>query len=324
MASPAWRIVEAGGTDSHFFVQMPLGYGKTFYDKSINWNYRAEPDPGLAGQSDFWPRGKMVGGSSSINAMVWIRGDRRDYDEWAQEGNPGWSFDDVLPVFKSLEDNQAGADEWRGTGGPVHVTDVSAHCIRWRERFLQAGRQAGFPANPDFNGATQEGVGVYQINTRKAGGCQPPRHFCAPRSKAANVTLMTRTLATRLLFNGNRAIGLEVERDRQKVTLLANREIILSAGAVNSPQLLELSGIGSAEILKAAGIDVKLDSPAVGHHLAGPSRHQLHVPFQGPDAQSGAGSVVGQAQGRNGVPVGFDRPALPQPQPGRRLREDPA
>ena len=121
-------VIEAGGSDRRFFVQMPLGYGKTFYDMSLNWGYKAEPDPGLNGQADYWPRGKVLGGSSSINAMVWIRGDRRDYDDWAAEGNKGWAYDDVLPVFKALEHNQAGADRWRGQGGPMHITDVSQRC----------------------------------------------------------------------------------------------------------------------------------------------------------------------------------------------------
>ena len=159
-------IVEAGGSDRRFFVQMPLGYGKTFHDPSLNWCYRAEPDPGLAGRSDYWPRGKILGGSGSINAMVWIRGAREDYDGWAAEGNPGWSFADCLPIFKGMEHNEAGADEWRGQSGPVHVGDVSMHLHPLARRFLDAGLQAGFAANADFNGATQEGVGVYQTNIR--------------------------------------------------------------------------------------------------------------------------------------------------------------
>src|SRR5690606_25631946 len=159
-------VLEAGGSDRRFYVQMPLGYGKCFFDPAINWNYRAEPDMGLAGNADHWPRGKLLGGSSSINAMVWIRGAREDYDGWAAEGNPGWSYADVLPAFKAIEDNEAGADEWRGIGGPVHVTRCEDAVHPLSRRYLAAARQAGLPPNPDFNGASQEGVGVYQINTR--------------------------------------------------------------------------------------------------------------------------------------------------------------
>ena len=159
-------VLEAGGTDRRFYVQMPLGYGKTFFDPAVNWNYTAEPDTGLAGNADHWPRGKILGGSSSINAMVWIRGAREDYDDWRDAGNPGWGFDDVLPAFKAIEDNQGGADEWRGVGGPVHVTDMSPSVHPLTHLYLKAGQQAGLPLNPDFNGASQEGVGIYQISTR--------------------------------------------------------------------------------------------------------------------------------------------------------------
>ncbi len=150
-------VIEAGGSDRRFHVQMPLGYGRTFYDRAINWNYAAEPDPGLDGRADFWPRGKLLGGSSSINAMVWIRGAPRDFDGWAAEGNPGWAYADVLPFFKALEHNQAGEDPWRGTGGRLHVSDVSAGLHPLVQRFIAAGRQAGFAFNADFNGPQSGG-----------------------------------------------------------------------------------------------------------------------------------------------------------------------
>ena len=257
-------IVEAGGSDRRFFVQMPLGYGKTFHDRSINWNYHAEPDPGLNGQRDFWPRGKLLGGSGSINAMVWIRGDRRDYDEW---NVPGWSYRDVLAAFKALEHNQAGADDYRGTGGPVHITDCSHRPQLLTDRFLRAGEQAGFAFNPDFNGAGQEGVGIYQINTKGGWRMSAARAFLRPALKRKNVTLLTGAQATRILFDGRRATGIEFARNGQRHRLRAGRAVVLAAGAVNTPQLLQLSGIGPADHLRALDIDVLHDSAAVGHHL---------------------------------------------------------
>jgi len=260
-------IIEAGGSDKRFFVQMPLGYGKTFYDKSINWNYDAEPDPGLNGQRDYWPRGKILGGSGSLNALVWIRGDHRDYDGWAAEGNAGWTWKDVLPVFKALEDNEAGADEWRGEGGPMHVTDVRRRLHPLADRFVKAGMEAGFAHNPDFNGASQEGVGVYQINTRNGWRMSAAKAFLKPALKRPNLRLYTHAQATRILLNGRRATGVEIERRGRRMALMAGREVILAAGALNSPQLLQLSGIGPAAHLKSLGIDVVVNSPAVGHHM---------------------------------------------------------
>lgn len=260
-------LVEAGGTDKRFFVQMPLGYGKTFYDRRFNWGYKAEPDPGLAGQSDYWPRGRIIGGSGSLNAMVWIRGAAADYDGWAAEGNTGWSFADVLPDFKAIEDNEAGADQWRGTGGPIHITDPSSMLHPLSSRFIKAGLQAGFPQNPDFNGATQEGIGVYQINTKGGWRCSSARAFLWPALKRKNLTLFSETLVTRVTLTDRRATGLEVIRGNQSFTIEANREVILASGAVNTPHLLQLSGIGRGEDQQAAGLPVLVESPAVGHYL---------------------------------------------------------
>jgi choline dehydrogenase len=260
-------VLEAGGTDRRFYVQMPLGYGKTFFDPAVNWNYRTEPDPGLAGNADHWPRGKLLGGSSSINAMVWIRGHPADYDEWAAQGNPGWGFADLLPIFKAIEDNQAGADEWRGRGGPVHVSDCTAFAPKLTARYLKAAEQAGLPINADFNGATQEGAGIYQISTRDGRRMSAARAFLRPAMKRPNVRVETNALVTRILFEGKRAIGVEYERNGQTVTARAGREVIVSAGSVNTPQLLQLSGIGPAGHLKSLGIDVLLANENVGRNL---------------------------------------------------------
>jgi choline dehydrogenase len=260
-------VLEAGGTDMRFYVQMPLGYGKTFFDPQVNWNYKAEADPGLAGNIDHWPRGKILGGSSSINAMVWIRGAREDYDDWRDAGNPGWGFDDLLPAFKAIEDNQAGADAWRGTGGPVHVTDMSPSVHPLTHRYLKAGQQAGLPLNPDFNGAEQEGVGIYQISTKGGRRMSAARAFLRPAMKRSNVRVETGALATRILFEGTRAVGVEYEQNGQTKTARAGREIILSAGSINSPQLLQLSGVGPAPLLQSLNIPVTHANANVGANL---------------------------------------------------------
>lgn len=260
-------IVEAGGTDRRFWVQVPLGYGKTFYDKTLNWGYKTEIDAGLGNRADYWPRGKVLGGSSSLNAMVWIRGDARDFDAWAAEGNVGWSFADCLPFFKSLEDNQAGADQWRATGGPVHVSDVSDRLHPLAQRFIEAGKQAGFAYNPDFNGPAQEGIGTYQINTKNGWRMSAAKAFLRPALKRKNLTLFTRTLATKLNLEGKRATGVEVLIKGKAATLTARREVILAGGAVNSPQLLELSGIGAASVLQPLGIQIRVENANVGEHL---------------------------------------------------------
>ena len=260
-------VLEAGGSDMRFYVQMPLGYGKTFYDPAVNWNYRAEPDPGLAGNADHWPRGRVLGGSSSINAMVWIRGHAADYDSWAAEGNPGWSYADVLPVFKAMEDNEAGADQWRGVGGPMHITDCRTVTHPLTYRYLEAGQQAGLPLNPDFNGAAQDGVGVYQINTRNGRRLSAARAFLRPAMKRENLTVEMNALATRILFEGRRAVGVEYERNGRKHVARAGREVIVSAGSVNSPQLLQLSGVGPGNHLGGLGIEVVHANENVGRNL---------------------------------------------------------
>lgn len=260
-------VLEAGGSDRRFYIQMPLGYGKTFFDPAVNWNYKAEPDPGLAGTADHWPRGKVLGGSSSINAMVWIRGAREDFDDWRDAGNPGWGYDDLLPAFRAIEDNQAGANQWRGTGGPVHVTDMSPAVHPLTHRYLAAGQQAGLPLNPDFNGAAQEGVGIYQITTKGGRRMSAARAFLRPAMKRQNVRVETGALATRILFEDARAIGVEYEQNGQTKQARANREVILSGGSINSPQLLQLSGIGPGPLLQSLGIPLTLANANVGANL---------------------------------------------------------
>jgi choline dehydrogenase len=260
-------VLEAGGTDRRFFIQMPLGYGKCFFDPAVNWNYKTEPDPGLAGNADHWPRGKVLGGSSSINAMVWIRGHPADYDEWAAQGNAGWGWSDVLPAFKAIENNEAGADAWRGKGGPLHVTTCEDAVHPLTRRYLKAAQQAGLALNPDFNGATQEGVGVYQISTKNGRRMSAARAFLRPAMKRANVRVETNALAMRILFEGKRAVGVEYEQNGKRHIARAGREIILSGGSINDPQLLQLSGVGPVEHLKSLGVDMVHANENVGRNL---------------------------------------------------------
>ncbi len=260
-------LIEAGGTDRRFYVQMPLGYGKTFFDPAVNWNYKAEPDPGLAGNADHWPRGKLLGGSSSINAMVWVRGHPADFDDWRDAGNPGWGYGDLLPLFKALEDNEAGADFWRGRGGPLHVSDCSAAVHPLTRRYLQAGQQAGLPLNPDFNGADQEGVGVYQITTRNGRRMSAARAFLHRAMRRPNLRVELHALAARLVLEGRRVVGIAYRQNGREHLVRAGREVIVAGGSVNSPQLLQLSGIGPGPLLGSLGIPVVVDNANVGANL---------------------------------------------------------
>jgi choline dehydrogenase len=260
-------VLEAGGTDRRFYVQMPLGYGKLFYDPAVNWMYRTEPDPGLAGNADHWPRGRILGGSSSINAMVWIRGHRSDYDDWEAEAGSPWGWEAARAAYRAIEDNEAGADDWRGQGGPLFIsanrTDLHPLC----ETYIASAEAAGLPRNPDFNGAEQEGVGNYQMTIKGARRNSAARAFLRPAMRRRNVTVMTHAQATRVLMEGKRATGVEYRRNGALHQVRAGREVILAGGAINSPQLLMLSGIGPAAQLRAQGIEVVLDAPMVGQNL---------------------------------------------------------
>lgn len=260
-------VLEAGGSDYRFFVQMPLGYGKTFYDPAVNWMYRTEPDPGLNGQACHWPRGKVLGGSSSINAMVFVRGAREDFEDWEAAGNRGWGWPDVLKAFQAMEDNSAGANEYRGVGGPLYVNDNASAVHPLYDPFVKATIAAGIPFNPDFNGATQEGVGNYQITTKNGRRNSAARAFLRPAMKRRNVKVETGAHATRILFEGKKAIGVEYVVNGQATSAYAARDVIVSGGSINSPQLLQLSGIGPAKLLKQNGIPVLEDNPNVGAHL---------------------------------------------------------
>ncbi len=260
-------LLEAGGADRSPWIHMPIGYGKAFYDKRINWMYMTEPDAGLGGRRNYWPRGKVIGGSSSINAMVFIRGHPGDFDDWQAMGNPGWGWDGVLPYFKRSETNQSGGDALRGDGGPLFVSDVSQDLHPLCQDFLKAGQECGLPYNPDFNGPSSEGVGLYQCTVKNGIRMSAARAYLRPARKRSGLRIESRALATRILFEGTRAVGVEYRRNGRTISARAGREVILSAGAVNSPQLLQLSGVGTADKLRALGIDVVRDAPAVGQNL---------------------------------------------------------
>lgn len=260
-------LLEAGGSDLNFWIWMPIGYGKTFYRKSVNWMYQTEPDEGIAGRVSYWPRGKVMGGSSSINAMVYVRGQPEDFDEWREMGNTGWGWDDVLPYFRKAETNDRGADDWRGGDGPLHVATMDRDLHPLCADFIKAGQELQFPHNPDFNGARQEGVGTYQNTARDGMRMSTARAYIRPARRRANLRVETRAHATKLLFNGSRAIGVAYSQRGTMKEARARREVIVAAGAVNSPQLLQLSGIGPGTALREHGIEVVQDRPGVGQHL---------------------------------------------------------
>ncbi|MDI3336623.1 GMC family oxidoreductase N-terminal domain-containing protein [Defluviimonas aestuarii] len=260
-------VLEAGGTDRRFYVHLPLGYGKLFFDPAVNWMYRTEPDPGLAGNQDFWPRGKILGGSSSINAMVWIRGHQSDYDDWSDAAGSGWGWEAARAAYRAIEDNEAGGNDVRGTGGPLFISANRTDLHPLVESYIGAAEAAGLPRNADFNGAEQEGVGVYQMTIHKARRNSAARAFLRPAMKRPNVTVLTHAHVARVLFEGRRAVGVEYRKGGKLHQARAGREVILSGGAINSPQLLMLSGVGPAAHLKDHGIEVIADNAQIGQNL---------------------------------------------------------
>ncbi|HWB50230.1 MAG TPA: choline dehydrogenase [Stellaceae bacterium] len=256
-------LLEAGGEDTNRWIHIPLGFGKTFADPSVNWCYETEADAN--GRKVFWPRGKVLGGSSSINGMVYIRGQAEDFDHWRQLGNAGWSFDDVLPYFKRAEHQQSIRDDFHGSGGPLCVSDVEKHPIA--EAFIAAAMRLGFPRNDDFNGACQDGVGYHQTTTRNGKRCSTAVGYLKPARQRGNLAIATNALSEKIVLEGKRAVAVQYRQSGALKTARARREIILCGGAINSPQLLMLSGIGPAAHLAQHGIAVMHDLPGVGQNL---------------------------------------------------------
>jgi choline dehydrogenase len=259
-------VLEAGGTDRRFWIKTPIGYGRTFADSSINWKYQTQPNPGLNGRSIYWPRGRVIGGSSSINALVYCRGMPADFDDWRQMGNVGWGWEDVRPYFERSERHVDAAGNSSGTGA-LDIKDVTPYLHPMRKQWFDAATELGLPLSDDFNGARPEGLGCYQVTIRHGVRRSAADAFLRPALRRANSLLKTGAWVSRIRFEQRRAVGVEYFRHGAQQFAAANREVIVCGGAVNSPQLLQLSGIGPASVLRAAGISTLLDNSAVGGNL---------------------------------------------------------
>jgi choline dehydrogenase len=259
-------LLEAGGRDHNPWIHIPAGFYRNIFHPKITWQFETEPLSELGGRRMVWPRGKVLGGSSSINGLIYIRGQKQDFDLWRQLGNTGWSYDDVLRYFRRAENQEHGADEHHGSGGPLHVSDLRAQ-HELHDGFIAGAQEAGHRLNPDFNGAEQDGVGPLQVTVRNMRRCSAAVAYLRPAMKRPNLRVEIRALAHRVLFEGKRAIGLEYSQRGVMHTVRARREVLLAGGSINSPQLLQLSGIGPGELLNAYGIEVVHDLPGVGENL---------------------------------------------------------
>ena len=282
-ADPGARVLllEAGPKDSYPWIHIPVGYFKTMHNPATDWCLKTEPDPGLNGRSLAWPRGKVLGGSSSINGLLYIRGQPQDYNQWRQLGCTGWSWEDVLPLFKRSEHQERGGDEFHGTGGPLSVSDMRVRrdiC----DAYIDAAEELGIPRNPDCNGASQEGAGYFQLTARNGRRCSSAVAFLRPVLDRPNLTVMTGAAVERLILTGKRVTGVEVWVDGASKRIEVRREVVLSAGAIHSPHILELSGIGRGAVMQRVGIPVLHELPGVGEnlqdHLQSRSQYRSAVP----------------------------------------------
>jgi choline dehydrogenase len=259
-------LLEAGPKDKSFWIHLPIGYGKTMWSKTYNWCFHTDPDPNMNGRKIYWPRGKTLGGSSSINGLIYIRGQREDYDDWAAQGNVGWSYQDVLPYFRKSEHNERGADAFHGVNGPLRVSNIK-HKNALIESFIEGAQEQGVPRTDDFNGAEQRGAGYYQLTTWKGWRWSTAKGYLKPVRSRQNLTVLTEAHTMKVLTLGKQATGIQYKQGGQVKEARATREIILCAGAIQSPQLLQLSGIGPADLLKKHGIELVHDLPGVGENL---------------------------------------------------------
>ena len=227
-------LLEAGGSDRRFYVSLPLGYGKLFYDKRLNWSYETEVDPGLNHKPDYWPRGKILGGSSSINAMVWIRGHPSDYEDWGRIAGDSWGWEAVCRAYRAIEDNEAGGDTYRGSGGPLFISSNKRDLHPLVDRFLAAAQTAGHKFNSDFNGANQEGVGIYQMTIKNGRRNSTARAFLKRAIKRKNLRVITRAHVTKVVLENKRAVGVEYTLDGLNKTVFSKREVVLAGGAINT------------------------------------------------------------------------------------------
>ena len=265
---PAVRVLllEAGPPDRSIWIHLPIGYGKTMWSPRYNWCFHTDPDPNMNGRRIYWPRGKTLGGSSAINGLIYIRGQHEDYDHWARLGNRGWSHEEVLPYFIRSEANQRGASRWHGDQGPLHVSDIGAR-HELIDAFVAGAGELGVPGNDDFNGARQEGAGYYQLTTRNGLRCSSATAYLRPVRGRPNLTVLCEARAVRVVIRNGRAAGVEYLHRGERKLAVAEAEVLLSAGAIQSPQLLQLSGVGPASLLRQHGVEVLLDAPGVGENL---------------------------------------------------------
>ncbi|MGB0547028.1 MAG: GMC family oxidoreductase [Paracoccaceae bacterium] len=259
-------LLEAGPSDGSLKIKVPLGYGSLFYDQKFNWKYETEPEAELTGRKMYWPRGKVLGGSSAINAMVYVRGHQNDFKDWAKVA-PSWSWSNVEPLFKKIEAWKGKSSSARGSSGPVGVSNVERDVHPLTNKYLEAGQELGFPLNRDYNGSHMEGVSVYQTTIANGLRVSSASAYISKRNSGRNLRVITNAHVTKLIFDGRRAIGVCFSQGNRETTVLTDGEVILSAGALNSPHLLYLSGLGPANELQPHGISVLQDMPHVGRHL---------------------------------------------------------
>jgi choline dehydrogenase len=265
-ASTRVLLLEAGGKDTDPWIHIPAGFYRNIYNPKVAWYFETEPEPEMHNRRIPWPRGKVLGGSSSINGLIYIRGQRQDFDLWRQMGNTGWSYDDVLPYFRKAENQEDGASRYHGAGGPLCVSNLRTdHPLH--DAFIAAAQEAGYPYNRDFNGAEQEGVGPLQLTVRGRRRCSAAVAYLNPARSRRNLTIEVHALTHRVLLEGKRAVGIEYSQNGRLCQARAKQEVLLCGGTINSPQILQLSGIGPGELLQSLGITVKHDLPGVGENL---------------------------------------------------------
>lgn len=297
-ANPGHKVIllEAGGKDINPWIHIPVGYFKTIHNPKVDWCYKTEPDPGLNGRSIEWPRGKVLGGSSSLNGLLYVRGQPQDYDRWRQMGNTGWGWDDVLPLFKRAENNERGADEYHGNKGPLSVSNMRIQ-RPITDAWVAAAQAAGYKFNPDYNGADQEGVGFFQLTARNGRRCSSAVAYLNPVKSRENLQIITHAQVEKVVIEGKRATAVTyTDRSGNQQTVKARKEIILSGGAINSPQILMLSGLGEATQLSENGIEVIADLPGVGKNMQDHLQARLVYKCNEPTLNDEVSSLFGQAK----------------------------
>ncbi len=288
-------LLEAGPSDNSFWIHLPIGYGKTMWSKKYNWCFNTDPDPNMNNREIYWPRGKTLGGCSSINGLIYVRGQREDYDHWDSLGNKGWSYDECLPYFIRSERNQRGASEYHGAEGPLSVSDIGAKNTLI-ESFIAGANEIGVPTTDDFNGATQEGAGYYQLTTWGGWRWSTAKGYLKPARSRSNLHVETEAQASGLILEGTKVVGVRYRQKGIDKEARASGEVLMCAGAIQSPQLLQLSGIGPAALLEEHGIPVVKDLPGVGENLQ--DHLQIRLTFEAniPTTNDDLNSLIGQAK----------------------------